>query len=99
MLMTGVMLAMLSFTGPRHPRVINEDEPLGDGRRTALALGSRSVDARHSASRRVPNRGISGLRLSVHKHPHRIDIDNRAPALQVRARASAASNAWRIGPR
>jgi membrane-associated protease RseP (regulator of RpoE activity) len=35
--MTLMMLAMLYFLGPRHPRVIDEDEPLGRGR-TVLAI-------------------------------------------------------------
>lgn len=35
--MTVMMLAMLFTLGPRHPRVIDEDEPLGTGR-VALAL-------------------------------------------------------------
>ena len=30
--MTLMMLAMLYFLGPRHPRVVNEYEPLGTGR-------------------------------------------------------------------
>jgi membrane-associated protease RseP (regulator of RpoE activity) len=42
MLMTGVMLAMLYFTGPRHPPVIDEYEPLGDGR-LVLALGALAM--------------------------------------------------------
>ena len=41
-LMTGVMLAMLYFTGSRHPPVIDEYEPLGDGRRL-LALGALAM--------------------------------------------------------
>lgn len=32
LLMTGMMLAMLYFLGPRHPRVLAEYEPLGPGR-------------------------------------------------------------------
>ena len=31
-LMTAMMVAMLYFLGPRHPRVISEHEPLGRGR-------------------------------------------------------------------
>src|SRR5258708_2862840 len=34
---TGLMIAMLYFFGPRHPRVFDEDVPL-DGRRKLLAL-------------------------------------------------------------
>ena len=29
--MTVMMVVMLFFVGPRHPRVLNEDEPLGPG--------------------------------------------------------------------
>jgi membrane-associated protease RseP (regulator of RpoE activity) len=41
-LMTGVMLVMLYFTGPRHPPVIDDYEPLGDNRRI-LALGALAM--------------------------------------------------------
>jgi membrane-associated protease RseP (regulator of RpoE activity) len=37
LLMTAMMVAMLVFLGPRHPRVLFEYEPLGPGRR-ALAV-------------------------------------------------------------
>ena len=38
--MTVVMLAMLFFLGPRHPRVVYEYEPIGTGRQlmTLVAL-------------------------------------------------------------
>jgi hypothetical protein len=36
-MMTMMMLAMLYFLGPRHPRVLDEHEPLGQGR-VALAI-------------------------------------------------------------
>ena len=39
LLMTAMMVAMLYFLGPRHPRVIAEHEPLGPGR-YALAIFS-----------------------------------------------------------
>jgi membrane-associated protease RseP (regulator of RpoE activity) len=32
LVMTALMVAMLMLTGPRHPPVLNEDEPLGVGR-------------------------------------------------------------------
>ena len=37
-LMTVMMLAMLFFLGPRHPRVLNEWEPLGRWRYAVLAF-------------------------------------------------------------
>jgi membrane-associated protease RseP (regulator of RpoE activity) len=37
-LMTVIMLAMLFFFGPRHPRVLAEHEPLGTGRRVLFIL-------------------------------------------------------------
>ena len=36
--MTIMMLVMLYLLGPRHPRVINEYEPLGPGRRALAVL-------------------------------------------------------------
>jgi membrane-associated protease RseP (regulator of RpoE activity) len=37
-LMTLIMIAMLYFFGPRHPRVLSEDEPLGAGRYALFVL-------------------------------------------------------------
>ena len=38
-LMTAMMVVMLFVLGPRHPRVLDEHEPLGAGRR-ALAIAA-----------------------------------------------------------
>ena len=43
MVMTVMMLAMLYFLGPRHPRVLDEYEPLGRGRYALVALRDRDV--------------------------------------------------------